>query len=78
MNRNDNDNDHSFNQLPDNRALACPRGQSAWVAAPPKLAKEVRSMQNKLNKVFRSDLLPLETKWSCICAGKEMCYTQYV
>ena len=26
--------------------------------------------------VLRSDLLPFEMKWSCICAGKEMCITQ--
>ena len=32
--------------------------------------------EEKLNKVFRSDLLPLEIKWSYICAGKEMRYNQ--
>ena len=33
--------------------------------------------KEELNKVFRSGLSPLEIKWSCICARKEMCYTQY-
>ena len=32
--------------------------------------------KEELNKVFGSDLLPLEIKWSCIGAGKEKCYTQ--
>ena len=26
---------------------------------------------DEFKKVFRSDLLPLERKWSCICVGKE-------
>ena len=33
--------------------------------------------KDELIKVLRLDLLPLEIKWSCICAGKEMCHTQY-
>jgi len=28
-----------------------------------------------LNNVFRSDLLPLEVKWACICAWKELRFT---
>ena len=35
-----------------------------------------RPMQNKFNNAFRSDLLPLEVKWACICAGKELRFTQ--
>ena len=30
---NDNDNDHSSNQLPVHKALTCPDGQSAWAVA---------------------------------------------
>ena len=52
----DNYNEHSFSRLAVNKALTCPKGQSAC----------------KLNSVFRSDLLPLEVKWTCICAGKEL------
>ena len=75
---NDNDNDHSFSELSVHKALTCPEGLSAWAVAPPWLAKEIRSMQkDELNKAFRSDLLPLGIKWFCICAKKEMCYTQY-
>ena len=71
------DNDHSFNQLPEHKALTCPKGQNAWAVAPPWLAKETRSMQQKkLVNVFRSDLLPLDMKRSCICAGQEMWFTQ--
>ena len=33
-------------------------------------------MHKKLIKVVRSDLMPLEIKWSCFCTGKEMCYTR--
>ena len=29
----DNDNDHSYRQLPVNKALTCPEGQSAWAVA---------------------------------------------
>ena len=29
-----------------------------------------------LVKVFDSDVLPVEMKWSCICAGKEMWFTE--
>ena len=75
---NDFDNDHSFGQLPVHKALTCSEGQSAWSVAPPRLAKEIRSMHLSLIKVLRSDLLPLEIKRSCICAGKEMCCTQNV
>ena len=32
--------------------------------------------KGELNKVFRSDLLPLEVKRSCIYAGTDMCFTQ--
>ena len=74
---NDNDNDHSLSQLPVHKAQTCPEGQCAWVVAPLWLAKEICSMQeDDLNKAFRSDLLPLEVKWSCIGAGKDMWFTQ--
>ena len=36
--------------------------------------KKTRSMQNKSN--LRSDLLPLEVRWACICARKELRFTQ--
>ena len=70
------DTDHSFSQLPVHKALTYPEGQGARAVAPPWLVKETRSMHKKINQVFRSDLLPLEMKWSCNCAGKEMCFTQ--
>ena len=43
------------------------------------LAKENSLNVHKLidQSTTRSDLLPLERKWSCICAGKDMYYTQY-
>ena len=74
---NDNDNDHSHSQLLVNKALTCTKGQE-WLGRGPSLAKDIRSMERvELNKVFRSDLLPLGKKWSCICVGKAMCCTQY-
>ena len=33
-------------------------------------------MQDNLHNVFRSDLWPLEVKWACICARKELRFTQ--
>ena len=44
----------------------------------PSLVDKEASLDAKtqINKVFRSDLLPLGAKWSHICAGKEMCFTQ--
>ena len=43
----------------------------------PSLSGEENSLNAKESvKVFHSDLLPLELKWSCICAGKEMWLTQ--
>ena len=50
----------------------------ALAVSPPCLAnkKKTRLMQNKLNNVFRTDLLPLEVKWACICARKELRFTQ--
>ena len=72
------DNDHSFSQLPVHKALTRPQGQSAWAVA--SLVGEGKSLSAKkkkpLNNVFRSHLLPLEIQCSCICAGKEMCFTQ--
>ena len=35
-----------------------------------------RNAKNELNSEFRSDLLPLGIKSSCICVGKEVCCTQ--
>ena len=49
-NDNDNDYDHAFSQLPVNRALTCPKDRSAWAVAPPWLAKETRSMHDKMNQ----------------------------
>ena len=76
-------NDHS-SQLPVNKALTCPEGQSAGAVASPWLAKEIRSVQKdevvrslRSVKEFRSDLLPLGIKRSCIGVGKEMCCFQY-
>ena len=34
----DNDNDHSFSQLPVHKAPSCPKGQSAWAVGQRKLA----------------------------------------
>ena len=66
---------HSVESLQQSAAL--PGGQSAWTLAPPCLAKEkTRSTQDKLNNVLRSDLLPLEVKWACICAGKALRFAQ--
>ena len=62
---------------PCNKTLTCPKGQSAWAVAPPCLAKKkTRSVQDKLNSVFRSVLLSLEVMWACICARKELRFTQ--
>ena len=76
LNNNGNDNGHSFSQRPVHKALTCPQGRVLGSCSTPWLAKEIPSKQKILNNVFRSDLLPLEVKWSCICAGKEMCFTQ--
>ena len=46
----DNDNDHSSSQLPVNKSLTFPKGQSAWAVAPPRLAKETRSMHKVINQ----------------------------
>ena len=69
-------NDHS-SQLPVNKALTCPEGQSAGAVASPWLAKEIRSVQKdevvrslRSVKEFRSDLLPLGIKRSCIGVGR--------
>ena len=73
VNDNDNDMNHSFSQLHVHKALTCPKGQSAGAVTPPWLSKDIRSM-HRIND--QSELLPFETKWSCICAGKETCYAQ--
>ena len=74
---NDNDNDHSYSQLPVNKALTCPKGSECLAVAFPWLAKEIRpKRKEELNNVFGSDLLPLEVKWACICARKELRFTQ--
>ena len=49
-----NDNDHSFSELPVDKALTFPEGRELG------LWRLLRSTQKQLNKVFRSDLLPLE------------------
>ena len=64
---NDTDNDHSLSQLFVHQALTCPKGQSAW---PWPLPVWRRKLAQCKIKVFRSDLLPLDMKWSCICAGR--------
>ena len=43
-------------------------GETEWVSC--------ICLNAKKNTVFRSDLLPLEVEWSCICPGKEMCFNQ--
>ena len=73
---NEKDNDHAFSQLSALKALTCrARVRGPW----PSLVSQGNSVNAKKNyqsRCFRSDLLPLETKWSCIGAGKEMCFTQ--
>merc|ERR1719284_275293 len=66
---------HTVNSLQQSADL--PQGR-AWVVAPPCQAKKkkTRSMQDKLNNVLRSDILPLEAKRACIFAGKELRFTQ--
>ena len=62
----DNDNDHSFSQLPKHKALTCPEGQLACAVGPHRLVKEIRSYKSKfcLQKRTRikSKLKPTDTK----------------
>ena len=51
-------------------------GQSSQTKPLPGWRRKTRSMQDSLNNVFSSDLLPLEVKWTCICAGKEVRFTR--
>ena len=68
----DNDNDHSYSHLPVTKRWLVRKGQSAWVVISPCLTKKkTYSIQDKLNNVFRSDLLSLEAK-SAFCALKEL------
>ena len=75
---NNRGSDDSHNHLPANKALTCLTGQNAWAVAPPCLAKKkkTRSMQDYLNNMFRTALLPLAVQWTCMCTGEELRFTQ--
>ena len=69
-NENDNDKDHSFSQLSVHKALTCPEGQSSWSVAPSLYGeKNLAPCRHNSSRYSCSDLLPVEIKWSCICAG---------
>ena len=63
-------------QLPIHKALTWPMGQSAWALGTSLVGEDIsRNKVDLLNKVFRSDLLPLGIKRSSICVGKTRCIT---
>ena len=68
---------NSCSQPTVHQALTCPQGPVCLGRGPSRVGEGSSLNAQKLIKVLRSDLLPLEIQWSCICAGKEMCYTQF-
>ena len=66
---------HAVNSL--QQCADLPEGPECLGRGPSLFGDEkTRSMQNKLNNAFRSELLPVEVKWVCMCVRKELRFTQ--
>ena len=53
-----------------------PHGPECLSRGPSLFGEEKNSLDARNIQQFRSDLLPLEVKWACICARKELRFTQ--
>ena len=60
----------------DEKLAQCTNKTRCSASGPSLVGDEKLAQCTNKNKVFRSGLLPLEEKWSRICAGKGMCFTQ--
>ena len=52
------------------KAVTCPEGQSAWALVPSLFGEKFASCRNNVSGYTSADLVQLEMKWPCTCAGK--------